>query len=221
MVSTNPVLRRQYLDHLINGQLLAKEALAKGFDKSPEFLERLEDKRNDLLATMYVDQYFKSEMTAKALKEYFEKNRDRFSKKEIKASHIIVDTEAKAAEIISEAKKAGIKFDDLSKKHGTPLDGALSGDLGYFTRGRMMPEFEAAAFATKKGEIHSKPVKTTFGWHIIKVTDLRGDDKIELEKIKTEVERQYKTDLQHKLLAELRKKENVIINEEALKATKF
>jgi peptidyl-prolyl cis-trans isomerase C len=215
------VLRRQYLDHMINGQLLAREAIASGVDKSPEFLQKLEDKKSDLLAIMYVDQYFKNEITSKSLKNYFEKNKSRFSKKELRASHIIVDSEKKAAEIISEAQKPNANFDDLVKKHGTPLDGALSGDLGYFSRGRMMPEFEEAAFATKKGEIHPKPVKTTFGWHVLKVVDIRGDDRVGFETVKAEVERQMKTDLQHDLLLKLRKKENVIINEDVLKATKF
>lgn len=221
MVSTNPVLRRQYLDHMINGQLLAKEAMAQGVDKTPEFLQKLEDKRSDLLAVMFVDQYFKKEMTPKSLKKYFDQNQARFSKKEIRASHIIVDSEKRAAELIAEAKKPGANFDDMVKKYGTPLDGALSGDLGYFSRGRMMPEFEEAAFATKKGDVHPKPVKTSFGWHVLKVMDIRGDDRVEYDKVKSEVERQMKTDLQHDLLLKLRKRENVIINEEVLKATKF
>lgn len=221
MVATNPVLRRQYLDHLINSRLLSKEAVAVGIEQSADFKARLEDKRNDLLATMYIDQYFRKEVTPKSLKAYFEKNRERFSPREARASHIITDSEAKAKAIINEARTAGVNFDDLVKKYGTPIDGALSGDLGYFTRGRMMPEFDAVVFGMKKSEVHPSPVKTQFGWHVIKLLDIRGEERADFAKVQAEVERQMKTDLQRSLLAELRNKANVKINEEAVKSAKF
>jgi len=90
---------------------------------------------------------------------------------QVRASHILVNTEQEAKNII-EQLNAGKKFEDLAKQCSSCPSGQKGGDLGYFTRGKMVPEFEQAAFAMKKGQV-SAPVKTAFGYHIIKVTDAK------------------------------------------------
>ena len=90
---------------------------------------------------------------------------------QVRASHILVKTEKEANEILEQIK-AGKDFAELAKKYSQCPSGKRGGDLGYFGRGRMVPEFENAAFSTPKGEV-SKPVKTQFGYHIIKVTDTK------------------------------------------------
>ncbi|MFO7618635.1 MAG: peptidylprolyl isomerase, partial [Thermoplasmata archaeon] len=91
---------------------------------------------------------------------------------EVRASHILVDKKTDADKLM-EKLKSGSNFEDLARKHSSCPSGKKGGDLGYFTRNRMVKEFETAAFAAKKGDIVG-PVKTQFGWHIIKVTDTRG-----------------------------------------------
>jgi peptidyl-prolyl cis-trans isomerase C len=91
---------------------------------------------------------------------------------EVRASHILVDKKPDADRLM-EKLKGGANFEDLARKHSSCPSGKKGGDLGYFTRNRMVKEFETAAFAAKKGDIVG-PVKTQFGWHIIKVTDTRG-----------------------------------------------
>jgi peptidyl-prolyl cis-trans isomerase C len=91
---------------------------------------------------------------------------------EVRASHILVDKKPDPDRLM-EKLKGGANFEDLARKHSSCPSGKKGGDLGYFTRNRMVKEFETAAFAAKKGDIVG-PVKTQFGWHIIKVTDTRG-----------------------------------------------
>ena len=87
----------------------------------------------------------------------------------IRVSHILVDKRSQALKILEEIKKGG-NFNSLARKHSTCPSGKRGGDLGYFGRSQMVKEFERAAFALEKGEI-SGPVRTQFGYHIIKKTD--------------------------------------------------
>lgn len=91
---------------------------------------------------------------------------------EVRASHILVDKKPDA-DMLMEKLKNGASFEDLARKWSTCPSKKKGGDLGYFKRNMMVKEFETAAFAAKKGDIVG-PVKTQFGWHIIKVTDARG-----------------------------------------------
>jgi peptidyl-prolyl cis-trans isomerase C len=87
----------------------------------------------------------------------------------VRASHILVSTEQEALDILN-LLNAGKKFEKLAKKHSQCPSGAKGGDLGYFTRNRMVKEFEDAAFSMNVGQV-SAPIKTQFGYHLIKVTD--------------------------------------------------
>lgn len=90
---------------------------------------------------------------------------------EVKASHILVESKAEAKRLIAQIR-GGESFENLAQKHSKCPSGKSGGDLGFFTRGRMVPAFENAAFSMNKGDV-SEPVKTQFGYHIIKVTDVK------------------------------------------------
>lgn len=120
------------------------------------------------------------EVTDKELNEYYDN-----LKPEIKASHILVEDEAKAKEVKSKLD-SGAKFEDLAKEYSTDtVSAANGGDLSWFGAGEMVPEFEEAAYALQVNEI-SAPVKSTHGWHIIKLTDKK--EKESFEKMKEEIE---------------------------------
>jgi parvulin-like peptidyl-prolyl isomerase len=98
------------------------------------------------------------------------RNRD-IMVQEVKASHILVESKAEAQRLIAQIK-GGESFENLARKHSKCPSGRSGGDLGFFTRGKMVPAFENAAFTLGKGQV-SEPIKTQFGYHIIKVTDVK------------------------------------------------
>lgn len=129
----------------------------------------------------------KVKVTDEEISKYFEENKESFNQAEqVKASHILVEDEAKAKEIKAKLD-AGEDFAKLAKENSTDEGtAAKGGDLGYFPKGKMMPEFEAAAFSMKVGEI-SDPVKTDYGYHIIKVTDKKEAKEAVLADHKEEI----------------------------------
>ncbi|MDD2235429.1 MAG: peptidylprolyl isomerase, partial [Desulfitobacteriaceae bacterium] len=109
-----------------------------------------------------------TELTEDDIKAYYEKNYD-----QVKASHILVDTEEEANEIIVQLKE-GANFEQLAKEKSIDEGSKSSGgELGYFSRGQMIPEFEKAAFEQKVGEYSGRPVKTEYGYHIILVEEYK------------------------------------------------
>ncbi|MEE2787199.1 MAG: peptidylprolyl isomerase [Myxococcota bacterium] len=156
------------------------------------------------------------------IQKYYDEHKKRYELKEqVRASHILLKTSArddkvkqdaakkKADEVYAEVKKDGADFAALAKKHSQGPTAARGGDLNFFTKGRMVPAFEKVAFAMKKGEI-SKPVKTQFGWHVIKVTDKKEGRQRAFDEVKPSItklltnkkSRRAKADLLKRLKAE-------------------
>ena len=217
MVASNPELRRRFLDHLINSKIVAEQAKKNGFDKDPVYQARLADMANQLLAGEYMDRQIDAKSTDDAVKKWFESNKDQFSKKKVHANHILVDTEAEAKKIIADLNKPGADFEAIAKK--SSKDKTV--DLGAFGRGQMVPEFEKAAFAMAKGSISKEPVKTSFGWHVIKVIDTAGDDAADFATLKDEARKKFRQVAQEDFVKELRAKSTIAINEQSIKDFKM
>lgn len=126
------------------------------------------------------------EITDEEMKTYFEENKDQYAQTEqVQASHILVEDEATAKEV-EEKLDAGEDFAELAKEYSTDSSAESGGDLGYFGKGEMVAEFEEAAFSMEIGEI-SDPVKSEFGYHIIKVVDKKEAKDAVYEDVKDEV----------------------------------
>lgn len=132
-------------------------------------------------------------ISEKDKKDYYEKNKAQYGQaEEVRASHILVKDQKLADDIYNQLKK-GAKFEDLAKKYSTdPGSKDRGGDLDYFGRGRMVPEFEKTAFSLKDGEM-SKPVKSNFGYHIIKRTGYKPAKQSSYEEVKAKVDEAIKT----------------------------
>ena len=214
--------KEKFLNEIVNKELLYKEALKKGFDKNADFNRKLEDFKKLTL----VSELFEKEIMSKAkvadqdVRDYYDKNKEAFvAAKEIRASHILVKTEEEAQKVLARLKK-GEKFDAVAKAVSIDTASAKNGgDLGYFKKGQMVPEFERAAASLKVGET-SGPVQTQFGFHIIKVTDKKTGPPIEFEKVRDLISQKLSGEKQKEAfdayIADLKKTYKVEINKDAL-----
>jgi peptidyl-prolyl cis-trans isomerase C len=216
-VASNPELRRKFVDHLVNSKLVAQKARQEGFEKDQRFQDRLKDMTEQLLAGEYMDRTLDKQLTESAVRRYFDDHKLAFSKREVKASHILVPTEDEAKALLAEIKKNPDSFDAVAKR--ASKDQTV--DMGFFKRGRMVKPFEEAAFATAKGAVHSKPIHTPFGWHVIKVTDSRGDDKVDYKEFREQARSKLRTERQETLVTQLRESTKVVLNDKKIKEFKL
>jgi len=180
--------KKEMLETMIIRELILQEAAKSGVENSPAVKEKLEDLKKRLVVEAYLKQ--KVEEQAKVgddeLKKFYESNKDKFKTgDQVKASHILVKEEKQAKDILSQLK-GGASFEELAKKNSTDGSAAKGGDLGWFGKGSMIPEFEKVAFAMKEGET-SGVVKTKFGFHIIKLTGKRAAGSRSFEEVKDQI----------------------------------
>jgi peptidyl-prolyl cis-trans isomerase C len=158
------------VEFLVERHLLAQLANKEGIADSDDYKRRLAAYQAKALRDSYLSQIISPKVTEEEIKAVYEEESKKVKETErIRARHILVANEKEANDIAGKIAGGG-KFEDLAKQYS--LDGSkdYGGDLGYFTAPEMVPAFSKAAFALKKGEI-SKPIKTDFGWHIIKLED--------------------------------------------------
>ena len=160
------------IEQMIARQLIAQAAVKQNLDKTQEFKTRQEYYRLRALQEVYLNQVIEAKITEDTLKKTYREGLAKIKPEmEVHARHILVKTE-KEAKAISKELEDGADFVELAKKKSIGPSNVKGGDLGYFGKGQMVPAFADVAFALKAGEV-SKPVKTRFGWHVIKVEDIR------------------------------------------------
>ena len=168
-----PESRREYLtSYLTDMTLVAKTAEGRKLGDSDEFKQRLAYYRNKILMELLLQSEAKAAVSDGAMHQlYDEAARQMAGQQEVRARHILVKTEDEAKAIVAELKN-GADFAELARKKSTDPGASEGGDLGYFPKDEMVPEFADAAFKLEKGQV-SDPVHTRFGWHVIKVEDKR------------------------------------------------
>ncbi len=176
----------KFVDELVKKEMLYQEAKKKGFESNPDYQKKLEDFKKLTLISLLLEKEIedKAKPSDKDVKDYYEKHKaDLTANNQIRASHILVKSEDDAKKILDQLKKGG-DFAKIAKEKSIDTGSAKNGgDLGFFSRGQMVPEFEKAAFNLKEGEV-SGPVKTQFGYHIIKVTGRKEGKVVEFDKVK-------------------------------------
>ena len=182
------VLFKGILDQLIQQAVLAKAIESQ---KSSIVQYSYENELRAFLANTYISIISKDALNEKDIKNFYEANYSTSqSEKEFNAAHILLKTEAKALAVKKQIA-AGKKFSDLAKSHSTGPSGSRGGDLGWFGKGAMVPAFEKAVLALEIGAV-SDPIKTQFGWHIIKLNNSRLKTPPSLEDVRVEIERALK-----------------------------
>ena len=216
-------LSQRVIDGLISQELVFADAKKQGILESTEYkneLAKVMERIQVQLASKVWEkrQFDKIKVNEKDIKAYFKANPEEFSEKsKVRASHILVKTEAEANAITKELSglKNGAlnaKFAELAKSKSTGPSGPKGGDLGFFGPGQMVPAFNDAVFAMKKGEMTKKPVKTQFGYHVILVTDKQEAKNLPYKEVKGFIEQKlkveaFKEQMQAKM-DELKKKAN-------------
>lgn len=186
----SPELRAKIKDELIKNEVVYQEAIKKGMDKNPEAMAQLDMLKQRVVIGAFINQYVKANpITDAELRKEYDKIKVNFGGKEYKARHILVATEAEAQAIIADLKK-GKKFDELAKaKSMDKGSGSQGGDLGWANPKNFVPEFGGALEKLPKGKI-SDPVKTQYGFHVIKLDDVREAKGPSYEEVKPQLEQQ-------------------------------
>jgi peptidyl-prolyl cis-trans isomerase C len=195
--------RDHVITYLVDVNLIAKAAEAKKIADSSDFNQRLAFFRKKLLMELLLQAEGKGAVTDAAMREaYDEAVKQLGNEEEVRARHILVLKEDEAWAVLDELKKGG-DFGELAKKHSKDPGSANGGDLGYFTKDQMVPEFADVAFKLGVGQM-SGLVKTQFGWHIIKVEDKRSKKAPEFDQVKDQIEVFLVRKAQAELVAKLR-----------------
>src|SRR6516225_3327030 len=191
------------LSFLIDMKIVAKAAEDEKIADTDEFKKRLTFTRNRLLMDSLLGAKGKAATNDDAMKKVYEDASKQISgEQEVHARHILVETEDEAKAVKAELDK-GADFAELAKKKSKDPGASDGGDLGFFTKDQMVPEFSAVAFSLEPGKI-SDPVKTQFGWHIIKVEEKRNRKPPEFDQVKGQIETYVTRKAQADYVAKLR-----------------
>jgi peptidyl-prolyl cis-trans isomerase C len=188
LAQMDPATKKEnVLAFLIDMKIVAKAAEDKKIEDRPDFKARLAFTRNRLLMDNLLATEGKAAATDEAMKKVYDEAAKQIAgEQEVHARHILVETEDEAKAVEAELKK-GADFAELAKTKSKDPGAADGGDLGFFTKDQMVPEFSAVAFALEPGKI-SDPVKSQFGWHVIKVEEKRSRKAPDFEQVKPQIE---------------------------------
>lgn len=186
----SPEGMKKVVEELVNQEVLYLDAVEKKFAEEDNFKKELEKLEEGLLKQYAVSKLLSGvTVEEKEMKDFYEEKKEQFKNPEsARASHILVDSEDKAKEIIKEIEE-GLSFEDAAVKHSSCPSKEQGGDLGEFSRGKMIPEFENVAFAMEIDTI-SEPVQSQFGYHIIKLVNKKEEEQSTYEEVKDQINQQ-------------------------------
>ena len=207
--AASPEAKRDHLiSYLADIIMVTQAADKKNAADNPDFKRRLAFLRNKLLMGFELQEEAKSAISDEALRQtYDDAVKSTGGQEEVRARHILVEKEDEAKAILDQLNGGG-DFAALAKEKSKDPGAAEGGDLGYFTKDQMVPEFAEVAFKMYPGQL-SNPVKTQFGWHIIKVEDKRTKLPPEFEKVKDQIEAFLTRKAQTEFIAKLRQSAKV------------
>ncbi|HEX3140325.1 MAG TPA: peptidylprolyl isomerase [Rhizobacter sp.] len=205
-----PELSDQLKDEVITREIFMQEAQKRGLDASDDFKAQMELARQTILIReLFADWQKKNPVTDAEVKAEYDKFVAANGGKEYKARHILVESEDTAKKIIADIKK-GAKFEDIAKKQSKdPGSGANGGDLDWANPSSFVPEFSQAMIKLNKGEMTQAPFKSQFGWHIIRIDDIRQAQLPKIDEVKPQITQQLQQQKLQKYQEDLRAKAKV------------
>jgi peptidyl-prolyl cis-trans isomerase C len=215
-------IQKEFLDQLATTRLLYDEGVDQGLLKDPKVKQQIEDITRKIVLSALLQKEIDSRIkppTEQEIEAYYKTHADEFRQaKQVHARHILVKDKATADKLEAQLKK-GAKFTDLAKENSTCPSAAQGGDLGFFTRDRMVKEFADVAFKMKPGEI-SDPVKTKFGYHIIKVEEVKEASAKPFDQVKAAISNKLMQEKKGQIFKEyvdsIKKKRKFILHPELL-----
>ncbi|SLN10229.1 peptidylprolyl isomerase [Oceanibacterium hippocampi] len=205
------VLYGALVEQIIQRKLMTAAAETDGLGDDPEVADRLAEAKDRIVQQIYLTRHVEAAVTDERLRESYDAAiKEMPAKQEISARHILVAEEAEAQAVIKELAD-GADFAELAKTRSTGPSGSEGGDLGYFSKDQMVPEFAEAAFAMEVGEVSAEPVKTQFGWHVIKVEDRRDAPPPSFEELEPGLRQELTQDVVAELVGKLKDKAEITI----------
>lgn len=197
-------LKERLKESIIANEVIRQEAIKKGVEHDPVYLSRLAQLKGELLTGTFVENFLKQHpITEAAAKQEYDKITVNMSSKEYRVRHILVDNEAKAKELLAELKK-GAKFETLAQTYSKDSGSAKKGgELDWSVPENYTPAFAQAIKNMPKGKISETPVRTEFGWHIIKIDDVRTRKGPSFAEVKNALIQQLQAEQLKKYVAEL------------------
>ncbi len=197
------------LDNVVNNKIALKKSASADISADPEVTKLFDEAKQNIVRSVFIDRQVTAKINQKALLKKYEELLDQIGEiDEVKARHILVDSEEKAKEAIKKLD-GGADFVTVTKEVWPGAAEQNGGELGYFAKGDMVAEFAEAAFALAKDQYTKDPVKTQFGWHVIKVEDKRKRPQPEFEAVKPQLEMQLRQDILGNLLKDWAKEAKV------------
>ncbi len=205
-----PEMQAQIKDEVIAREVFMQEAQVRGLDATPDYKVQMELARQTILIrSLFADYQKKNPISDEDIKAEYDKFAAANSGKEYRARHILVEKEEKARAIIAQLKKGG-KFEDIAKKESKdPGSGANGGDLDWANPSNYVKEFSEALVGLQKGKMTENPVKTQFGYHIIRLDDIRDAKLPKFDEVKPQVAQQMQQQRMAKFQEELRAKAKI------------
>ena len=217
-------MQKEFLEQLATSRLLYQEGVKQGLTKDPAVMSQIDEATRKIVLSTLLQREIENRIKAPSPEEvnqYYLTHAIEFQQeKQVRARHILVKDEKEAEKLVAELQ-GGADFATLARDNSTCPSAAQGGDLGFFTRNRMVKEFSDAAFALKKDEICT-PVKTKFGYHIIQVAEIKGESTRPLDEVRTTIENKLTQEKKSQVFKEyvdgLKKKLKIVLHPDVIEA---
>lgn len=216
-IMKDPQSRKQVLANLMDQEILSQQAEKEKLDQDAEYKTALASFRKQYLANRLIQKEVVAKSTEAEAKKYFDQHKSEYTTDQIHVFHILVDTEGKANELLKQLKNPSVDFQQVAERESKdPSAKNNRGDLGSVTRDSpFVPEFKDAAFGAKIGEVVG-PVKTSFGYHLIKVTDKKLGKAMNYDEVELRVKNELRERKMSEYVTGLKRKAKITVDEKAL-----
>jgi peptidyl-prolyl cis-trans isomerase C len=215
--------RHKFVENTILSELIYDKGKSEGLQNSEEVRKQLQQLERRLVIQLVMQEQQAAPVPEEDVRAYYDTHKDEFSTERVQASHILVSEEELARDLYAQLQKDPSKFAELAKEHSVDRsNSARGGDLGFFGRGRMVKEFEDIAFALPEDGALSEPIKTRFGWHIIKRESYDPGKVKEFSEVESQIKvrlvNEKRAEVTQAFLDKLKEDAGLTINDEVLAA---